>query len=344
MGVCINRAYLVGLLEKVKPGLATKELVEQSTSFIFLNSFLHTYNDEISVSCAIKDFDGVEGAVRAQEVYKLLTRMKDELVEIETTDSEFKVFGKKVKAGIALDSNIKIPLIDYRDKNKKWHDMPSDFLEALKFVSFSCSKDMARPVLTCVHVNKDYVEASDGYRISRRYLESNLGVHDFLIPATIIRHILNYEMRHICVDGEWVHFKTDTELLVSCRIFNEGYPDIDSIGVLAVEGDEIILPEILSDVVDRAEVLAKKDAMLGSEIIVSIEEKKLIVKGACEIGWFEEEVRLKYSGKPIKFLINPVFLKDILKLTLKSIIGDNKMKFVGDSWEYVMALGVGDFE
>ena len=46
----INKKELQEALERVKPGLASRELIEQSTSFAFMRDRVVTYNDEISIS------------------------------------------------------------------------------------------------------------------------------------------------------------------------------------------------------------------------------------------------------------------------------------------------------
>ena len=64
----------------VKPALANKEILEQTTSFAFLNGRVVTYNDEISISHPFEsDF---EGAVKAEELYGLLSRTTKEEVSL----------------------------------------------------------------------------------------------------------------------------------------------------------------------------------------------------------------------------------------------------------------------
>ena len=43
----INKSELQEALAKVKPGLASKDLIEQATSFAFMDGRVVTYNDEM---------------------------------------------------------------------------------------------------------------------------------------------------------------------------------------------------------------------------------------------------------------------------------------------------------
>ena len=70
----INKVELQEALEKVKPGLASRELIEQSTSFAFMGDRVVTYNDEISISHPVKNLD-VTGAVKAQTLYAFLNKI-----------------------------------------------------------------------------------------------------------------------------------------------------------------------------------------------------------------------------------------------------------------------------
>ena len=73
----INKAELQTALEKVKPGLASRELIEQSTSFAFMGDRVVTYNDEISISHPVAGVD-INGAVKAQALYDFVSEVKKE--------------------------------------------------------------------------------------------------------------------------------------------------------------------------------------------------------------------------------------------------------------------------
>ena len=59
----INREELLNQLESVLPGLSTREIIEQSSCFVFMNKEVITYNDEIS--CSHKSRLDIEGAIVA---------------------------------------------------------------------------------------------------------------------------------------------------------------------------------------------------------------------------------------------------------------------------------------
>ncbi len=115
----MNREDILEALEIVKPGLASKEHIEQSTCFAFKDGKVLTFNDEISVSHPVEGLNGLEGAIKADEFYQVLCKMKTNDVEIEANGSEFRLKAGKAKAGLTLQEKIKMPL-EARVSGKKY--------------------------------------------------------------------------------------------------------------------------------------------------------------------------------------------------------------------------------
>ena len=86
----MKKAELIKALEAVRPGLANKEMIEQSTSFAFMKDRVVTYNDEISISYPIQDLD-LTGAIKAEELYAFLSKAKTEDIDVEITDAEIRL-------------------------------------------------------------------------------------------------------------------------------------------------------------------------------------------------------------------------------------------------------------
>ena len=63
MSKTINRELFLEQLESVQPGLSTREIIEQSSCYVFRGGEVITFNDEIA--CSQKCDIGIEGAVRS---------------------------------------------------------------------------------------------------------------------------------------------------------------------------------------------------------------------------------------------------------------------------------------
>lgn len=333
----VNKTELQQALEIVKPGLANKELIEQSTSFAFTNGRVITYNDEISISHPITGME-LEGAIKADKLYALLGKIKKEEIELTVEENEILITSGRSKAGLALQSEIKLPLDEEEvTQHGKWKALPVNFIKFMAFAVSSCTKSSSDPILTCVHVNKEgYIEASDSYRITRCELGEEMPIDTFLIPATSTLDMLRLKPTKIAEGKGWVHFKTDMGTIISCRIYEDEFPDTNPI--LKVKGVQLILPQSITSVLDRASIFAKRDHSLDESITVSLENKRLKISAKAETEWFEEEVNVKYEGDPISFEVTPYLLKTILLETQACIYSSRKLKFEGEGWVYIAML------
>jgi len=335
----MQKQELITALEKVKPGLANKDFIEQSTSFAFMDGKVITYNDEISISHPVKDLK-IEGAVQAEELYQFLSKTKTKEIKITTTDNEVQIKSGKSKAGLTLHNEIKLPLKEMKSQGK-WKSLPDGIIEAMKFTMFSCSRDMSKPVLTCVNVTDKYVEASDNFRITR-YKIPSIPVKSFLIPVTSVRELIKYEVKKIAEGEGWIHFKTEDGTVFSCRIFEDTFPDVSR--YMKVKGETVLFPRSIKSLLDQASVFVKEDNKLDEAVAIFISDRNIRVKGKGDAGWFEGEAKIQYKGSPISFSVNPTFLQDILDKLTSCIIGENVMKFSGNNWDHVISLNADDGE
>jgi DNA polymerase III sliding clamp (beta) subunit (PCNA family) len=332
----INKAELQNALSKVKPGLASKEIIEQSTSFAFMGDKVVTYNDEISISHPVKGLNLV-GAIKAEELYQFLGKIKQDEINISWEENQFKITAGNSKAGLILQQEVKLPIEEVGEIGD-WKELPNEFIEGLKFCRVTCSKDMSRPVLTCVNVMSDgTIVGSDSYRVTT-YTLKEMPTKTFLIPATSVDELTKYDIKYITRGEGWVHFKTDEDTVFSCRIFEDNYPE--SSHIINFSGKSIRLPKKLPEVLDKAKIFAKKEFEEDSEVNIKIEDGWMTVSAEATSGWFEETIRIKYKDEPISFIAHPTFLAEMLGKVQNCILGEDLMKFEGSNWVYVTSLTI----
>lgn len=328
-----SKKELLRALEAVAIGLACKELIEQSTSYVFLEDRVLTYNDEVSVSFPYAA--GFTGVVPAKELLALVRRCSAEDIDVEVTESELLMKAGSIEAGLTLKQEITLPT-ETIEGAKKWRPVPPDFAKALKFCMGSCATDMSRFILTNVHVRgTDVIEASDGLRISQYMLEKEMGCDAFLIPAHVCSKIHGYDLKKICVDGGWVHFMTADKAIISCRIVSEAYPDTDA--HTKIKGSKITFPKELKEALERAAVFYKKDYVLDELVDVAIAKGRMTLKANGVAGWSEEKLRVTTDAE-VSFCITPYLLQDILSETLDAELQTPKLIFKGTNWLYLTLL------
>ena len=157
-----------------------------------------------------------------------------------------------------------------------------------------------------------------------------------LLPGICPKEMLKIQPKEIAVGGSWVHFRNGDTIL-SCRVIAEEY--FDTQPHLKIENaQEIIFPQNINELLDRAAVFSKRDHFLDESVMIELTQKRIRVRGESAVGWFEEETITKYTGPEVKFDITPILLKDILNRESKCMLSANKIKFIGENWEYVALL------
>jgi len=324
----VNKTQLQEALEKVRPGLANKEMIEQTTSFTFMGGKVVTYNDEISISHPVEGLD-VTGAIKAQALYKFLDKVKKDEIDITWEENQVIIKAGKSKAGLVFEQEVKLPIEVEIGKIEKWKKLPENFVEALKFCYPCCSRDMSRPVLTCVSIDKENIQASDSYQIVLHTLDKTMPIKACLIPASAAKELVKYAVTSVAIGESWLHFKTEDGTIFSCRILNNEFPDTSK--HLEFEGVEFEFPKNIEQILERANVFSKKASSHGDIPIITIQIKDGQVKVIAEneYGWFEEKTRTKYTGKPVKFIIGIEFLLSIFGKLRNCTIGVGK---IGSIW------------
>jgi len=336
----MKKQELLKALEAVKPGLASREMIEQTTSFAFLNDRVVTFNDEISISYPIDI--RITGAVRAEEFYSLLSKIKtkkDDEIELIQEENEIRVLGKRITAGVKLQSDINLPLDEVDEISDKWFLMPEKLLPALKLCAFSASKNMSRPILTCLYCSKkeEAVYASDSYRISKAEVPKIK--QDITIPATIAQELVKYDFSYYQVKPNWAHFKSENGLIFSFRIVDGEFPIENCEQHLKVKGQEIRFPSEMKEMLIRSEIFAKRESAIDQEININIKGKLMFLSGQNEYGWIKEKVCIENSvEQEINFTINPTFLRQILSEVTQCIVGEQLILFSTETFKHAIAL------
>jgi DNA polymerase III sliding clamp (beta) subunit (PCNA family) len=330
----LKKDELQNALEIVKPGLASKEMIEQSTSFAFMGDRVVTFNDEISISHPVEGLENLQGAIKADKLYGFLNKVKKDEIDLEVEENEIALKSGKAKAWLALEKELKLPL-DEVDEVGKWQKIPQSLLDGMYFVMGSCSRDMSLPIFTCVNVRKEgFVEGSDTFRIAQYEVSDKIPI-SFLIPATIVHDVIKLKPNKISKGSKgWLHFKTEEGTIISCRVFeNEDYPDTSK--HMQIEGATIELPETIDEILERASVFAKRDHLLDEHITVKINKGKVEIQAASEYGRFKEKERINYKqNNPLEFEITPYLLRDIVSETKSFIFNGTTLLFTGENWKY----------
>jgi len=302
----VNRKEMLASLHVAAVGLSKKDILEQSSSFVFTGGRLKTYNDDLMVDLA-SPLSEIEAVVGADDFLRILDRLPDEEIEVSVSGEELRVKGKKREAGIACTSKVALPVGDV-PKPGEWSVLEPKTMNLLRQASRSCGQDETQYINTCIHITPDGLDAGDGSRLLRIATKTGFP-KEVLIPASSVASLVGMEITKVSIGKGWLHFKIRGGVISLRCSHQEYHQGLDGI-LKMVDPETITLPEHLGQIVERAQVFNEEayDAKVG----LLIESGKLTMTSRKDTGWYKEVKRVAYSGRSLEFDINPKFLVELL--------------------------------
>jgi len=330
--VRVNKSDLLTALESVQPGLTMRDVVEQSSCFVFRDEEVMTFNDE--VACRRKSPLKIEGAVPAGPLLAILRKLPEEELDITLEKGLLIVRGKGRKVSIRMQEEIALP-IEKVEAAEDWKPLHEDFSDAI-YVNQQCvGKDESDYAATCIHIDKKFIEACDGSQAIRYKIKTKVR-ESMLVRGSSIKHIVSLDMTEFAETDSWIHFRNPTGLIFSCRRDTQTYEPIDSI--LDVDGHNLTLPKGLAEAADRAEVFSAENAD-ENEVLVDINADRLRITGTGVSGKIVENKKINYDGEPIAFHIGPKLLVELVKRYNDCVVSPTKLMVDTGKFVYVAALG-----
>ena len=335
----INREEVLEQLQSVRAGLSQKDIIEQSSCFVFRDGKVHTFNDE--VACSRECNLGFEGAVRSKALLEVLQKLPEEVLDItakvgEEAEAELRITGKNRNIGIRLESEISLPL-DAIETPEKWRRLPEDFGDGIAIVKHCASKESSDHFCTtCIHISPTAVEATDNYQAARFTMKTGfktavLARRDALAP------ISDLGVTSVAETASWIHFKSSTGLIYSCRKYLDQFPDISPI--LVGDGQKVNLPKSINGAIDIAQVFSAENAD-ENQVRIQLVDGKVKVTGKGNSGWYSEVKKANYTGPKITFDISPTLLLDIISRHNECKIGGGALRVESGNFLFATSLSV----
>jgi len=331
------------ILQTIKPAISKREVVEQSTHFIFTGTDATAYNDRICISYPCEsDF---VCSVNSDDMSRIINGFSSTDIEITMKDNQLQVKGKKARSGLACieegpimkmiqDLNTKNLL-----KNYKWYNLPAEFNEALNLCLFSASKDVSLVELSCLSISNKGIISSDNLRISSYSLSIDVP-RDFLIPLSSAEELAKIKVTKLLLTEAWAHFATEENIIFSCRIVSAEYPDVFEFFEMT-DAMKLEMPKNLKKTIDSIIFSVEGDIDIDKKMQLTITDNKICCRAEKQNCWIEQDIDIEYNSETIQFDINPIFLAQILEKSTTMKIEPGKALFEsGDNFKHVMAMPI----
>lgn len=321
----INRDEFLQSLESASPGVATKDVIEQSTAFVFKDGFVITFDDEVCVRVPSKLPKDYSAAVPAKPLLEQLRKWEEDEIDVEGLDGGLEIKGKgSRKAFFVADKDITLPVehVERPDWSKAVK-VDAEFSEAVKVVS-ACAKDKDESVEVCsISIHPGYVEGCDNTQLAR--WKVNTGVSDFvLVRKEAMKHLPSLDPTEFAETPGWLHWRNPAGVEFSVRktLPPEDFPDWGPF--LKKEGEPVVLPKGLVEAAEKAAVFTveDKDANL---VRVDLKPGRLRIRGQGPSGRYEECPKVNYTGRELSFMVSPRLLAELVGRHHEALVSEKKL-------------------
>ena len=330
----MKRKELVDILKKVKPGVASKEIVESMTYFYLSGSDIITYNDRIAIRHPfVTEFSTF---VKANDFFNTVSKISSEEINLSYKNGKLSVTSKKFKVDLATiiddEFTTRINNINESMKDTAWSKLPENFNDGITLCAFAASTSETEQTLSCVYVEKNTAIASDNQRVAKSKLTGSIS-EPILIKAGEVKNLVSINPTMYSVTNSWIHFRNDDNCIFSIRRIKGNFPDFSA--VLNFKGTEVDLPSNLTEGTSIASIFTD-DKM--PTVILDITPGVCMVSVTAEKGSSKFRTKIDYDGKPLKMAINPEFLNQMLMHSTKISVTEGKVKLVTKDFILCTAL------
>lgn len=337
----VNRIELRNILTAVRPGLALREFQEQTCHFVFSKTEISTFNGKVCITHPYKTDDAF--SVKGEEFFRLIDGIPDDEINLALIKNKVQIRSKTTTASMAIlaeeQATVPAMIAEARAGIDEWKSLPSNFTEGASLCSFSCCPDLTRGIDACVMFEGPYVASKDTARACLFTLSKDFDDSIF-IAAKEAMELSKFPVTEFCADEKWGHFKTEDNVIFTCRILKGNFPLEKMISVYAEMGDlpRLDFPSELKQVVESTAILAGMSSdQSGKYVKITIKDGEMIIRAENELGVIEKSLLTKYEGDPIDVDINYKFLSQILDKATSVSFKGNMVHFLSGSFQHVIA-------
>ena len=330
------KCIMLGVDKGGKAGLLGEDAV------MFSPTMAQSYNGAVAISYPVAV--GIDGAVKAAELAKILDKMAGEDVEIVRADNDIMLTCGATKLLMhVVDSGLGELLQELQLEALDWVTLPEGFMQALDLAVLTAARNAALGPLNGVFFGDGVMASSDNMRAVVVAAPVYQDGPSFILPvgAADVLHAIG-GLNSVALSGAWAHFLTDNGAVISARLLGGEFPLGRVREVIAraqAAPSRFVLPAALRGVLERVGVLAYSDDADRSYVVLKSEGGTLLVKGEQAAGAVEEALPVTPEEFPdgVEFGVCPSFLLDVLDSATVFSYTENVVYFKGLTYDYVAA-------
>lgn len=219
----LDKPKFLEAMKKCLPGVELgASTIQGADTFLLTPGAIHTYNDTIAVTTPV-DTGDLSGAVKANDLYKLLSKMNAPIVTATINGNKLHISGGRNKSTLGLvdDSKVRAYIATLGLENAEWQPLPEGFMASVKVCKLSGNKSVFRGV--CVGVAPDgensQVFTTDESRICVAPLKGSMP--SIWIDDPVIADLMKLgDPTHYSLANSWFHAKFADGTVFSCKMLD----------------------------------------------------------------------------------------------------------------------------
>lgn len=351
----IQKKSLLSSLQACMPGIESGNAIMQGAdAFIFHDGKIFSYNDAISVAVPVENSglieETIEGAVHAEELFKIVSKFPSEEITFVVSDSGWILKSGKAKVEMALMT------FDYKTRlegiapGENWIEVKEDFVAGLG----TCKMTSNKTPLAGICINGKTMISTDGFQINKFDMKET-ELPKFWISDSSVSELLKIKnFKAVQLQGNWVHFLSENGTIFSVKTLQvEKFPFDKIVASLDMskpsENDfHATFPAELFNAIDRATAFAI-DITEHSTVRLTLAKDSIKVSAERTVGKYNEKVNweteLKNEFEPLVVYVDASMMSYMatrsLEFYIKNVEKDGKsiprMIFVSESSTHLMA-------
>lgn len=319
----INRELLLSALDFAKAGLAQREIIHQSTCFIFRNGLIQTYNEKTACRIPSPFGEDFEGAVPSGAFFEILGQLPEEELTASYKNGQLQLKGKGRVAKINIEAQVSLD-VDSIEEPGEWTELHPDFCEGISIVQQCAVPKGGDNALACIHIHPQWIEACDLSRVMFcRFEKETLFPESVLVRRESVTSLGNMGASHFSITNGWIHFQGPRGAILSCRRYADviDFPDLSR--NVGIEGEPLEFSKSIEDEMKRAQVFTSPDGEDNNFLRIDVYQTpdgknggtkgEMRLEGRGPAGSYTCRKTAVYKGEDMTFYIPPLILLDSLK-------------------------------
>ena len=274
----IQQTEILTALGKALPGIESgNSLIEGADTFVFDGKgTVRSYNDTISVSVTSVALMGLVGAVKAQDLFKVLKRVSESDIQFEIEDDKWKIKSGRGRSKLTRFADNLSQFLECVDTDRtEWVPLPSDFLDALRLCYISGNKAQKRGC----YVENNILFSTDNQVLNRYVFAPEIPVGDLYLDDPAVHEIIKLgAFTSVNIGQGWIHFKTEDDVILSAKLKDRTDYPVEGIRSYYQNVDEAVpaikttLPAGIQFSADRVSIFSEEvEKATVAEITLSAE-------------------------------------------------------------------------